>query len=85
MLLSCLARNSGVCVVVSSVPHKVFDTALEAAVRWCAAGPDDAQDPKDFAGLPGESGCCRLPHEHSPCDDHTLTKAEAIVVGALFK
>ncbi|CAN0361683.1 unnamed protein product [Ectocarpus sp. 12 AP-2014] len=34
--------------------REVFDTALEAAVRWCAAGPDDAQDPKDFAGLPAK-------------------------------
>lgn len=37
-------------------PFKVFDAALEAAVRWCAAGADDTHDPKDGVGLPRETG-----------------------------
>eukprot|EP00903_Cladosiphon_okamuranus_P017674 g16275.t1 len=36
-----------------TLPYReVFDAALEAAVRWCAAGADDKHDSKDDAGLP---------------------------------
>ncbi|CAM9970461.1 unnamed protein product [Scytosiphon promiscuus] len=34
--------------------REVFDTALEAAVRWCAAGADEKHDPKDDVGLPAK-------------------------------
>lgn len=36
-------------------PLKVFDAALEAAVRWCAAGADDKHDANDDTGLPRET------------------------------
>lgn len=34
--------------------RKVFDTALEAAVRWCAAGAEEKHDPNEDVGLPGK-------------------------------
>lgn len=33
---------------------QVFDTALEACVRWCAPGSDDKPQDSDDVGLPGD-------------------------------
>lgn len=35
--------------------NKVFDTALEACVRWCAPGSDDKAQGSDDVGLPGDN------------------------------
>lgn len=34
---------------------QVFDTAVEAAVRWCTAGMDEKPQDADDTGLPGEA------------------------------
>eukprot|EP00752_Nemacystus_decipiens_P003774 g3475.t1 len=44
--------------------REVFDAALEAAVRWCAAGADDKHDPMDDAGLPPKEAYEKRQKQH---------------------
>lgn len=53
--LPCPVRSRPMSARARLSTFKVFDAALEAAVRWCAAGAEDKHDPKDDVGLPRET------------------------------